>query len=916
MKQFMNDQNICSKYLMVLMLFFGFFSGTQTLLSDDKAAFADFQAAEGLFRLKLWNEAANSYKDYLKKHPRHEKSSEAHYGLGLAYFNLKDYAAAAKELDKAAAGKVHDSVRVNLFLAQAYLLQASPAPVHAEYAVAQSLKALGFERTGIINRKWDKDSVSKWLENNKEPKKRNFSAEVFGTLLDVSLARRDWKSIIAKVEAFKALIKDTDQEQKAILLAGMAYEELKQFSLAASSYELALSIGGPSSADAMFNLGLVRMQYLSGKEKAQYKLAAESFETFVRKYDKHPKRADAMFNQAQCYVDSYFSGEEAHLDNAIKLLGDFVKENSKHDLAEGARFRLGKLHHKNEKWQPAIEAFRPLLKTGKPEFIRAALFLGDSYSSMGNWSEATRFYMEYARADDQAKDADLALYHAGIGYTRLKMPDNQKAISVFKLLEAKRPASPWLPSARYELGHIQYQAREYNEARKTFSKIPPKHELKADANYWEAWCNLDNGKPAEAGRLFGNLRKEMEQDKPKHKLIALSHLYQGISEYEARRFDRSVKTLDTFISAHEDHARLDEAALNLGLAHMALKRWQDAVESFDKVSEKSKVRDRALYHAAWSKRSAGKVSESIDYYEELLDKYSDSEFADNASYELAEALYETGGEKGSLASVKRLTALLAKKSAVSDELRHLALQRLGIVQFDLKSFVASAKAFEELLSNDPPKELVVYSAFQAGEARYQLAGKAIGAAKKRELENALKNYNIAVTAQTVDLDDKRLRENALYRTGVVQGEMEDWGESKKTFDKFISGSPKHNLVRSAHLGVGWALHNQGDFVEAIASYNKVVKESIPDVTGARAQFLLGECYLDQKQFFTARGEFSKVIRLYKVPFWQSNALFEMGRAFELENKKKEARVVFMELIENYPDSDWAAAAKDELKRLN
>ena len=140
--------------------------------------------------------------------------------------------------------------------------------------------------------------------------------------------------------------------------------------------------------------------------------------------------------------------------------------------------------------------------------------------------------------------------------------------------------------------------------------------------------------------------------------------------------------------------------------------------------------------------------------------------------------------------------------------------------------------------------------------------------------------------------------------------------AQEAFDQFIRANPKHKLIRTAHLGFGWAVHNQEEYPEAIASYEKVVKDGIRDDAGARAQFLLGECYLEQKQLVKARTEFSKVEVLYAFPLWQSKALYEMGRAFAQDNQDVEARKVFMQLIEKYPETSGAAAAKDELKRLN
>ena len=96
---------------------------------DSKAEDA-YEAAAGLFNLGLWEQAAAAYKEYFKKHPKHTLAGHAHYGLGLCYFNLKDYASAAKELESATASKGPDAVETNLYLGQAVMMKTPAMPKH------------------------------------------------------------------------------------------------------------------------------------------------------------------------------------------------------------------------------------------------------------------------------------------------------------------------------------------------------------------------------------------------------------------------------------------------------------------------------------------------------------------------------------------------------------------------------------------------------------------------------------------------------------------------------------------------------------------------------------------------------------------------------------------------------------------
>ena len=409
------------------------------------------------------------------------------------------------------------------------------------------------------------------------------------------------------------------------------------------------------------------------------------------------------------------------------------------------------------------------------------------------------------------------------------------------------------------------------------------------------------------------LRERLARSDAESGLIAESYLYQGIAEFEARQFGTSAQTLAGFLEAHGSHDKVDEGAFNLGLALMELTQWDQAIGSFDQVDSASPIRDRALYQSAWSKRSAGKHADSIPFYKELLEKHPRSQLVNNAALELAEVEFENGGPQGGTAAVGRLEKLLDRK--IDPQLRQLTLYRLGIVQFDLKAYGDSAKAFEELLK-DVPKNLMVSAAWQAGEARREVARAANGDTRVQGLRAALANYQTAAEAGSTGGNDTELQRQALLRIGETHASLEDWEASQKSYEKFITGNPNDKLIRTAHLGYGWSLHNQEKYDEAVASYTKTVKDGVRDDTGARAQFLLGECFLEQNQHIKARTEFAKVDQLYAFPQWQSKGLFEMARSFAQENQINEAKTVFNKLIEKYPETSSARAAKEELNRLN
>ena len=890
-------------------------AGKHSVSAQDSRAEAAYEAAAGLFNLGLWEQSAAAYNEYFKKHPRHTLAGHAHYGLGLCYFNMKQYASAAKELKSATNSKGPDKVEANLYLGQSLMLKAPTAPKDAEYAFETGLKAMGFAKNGfiIINRKWDKKSVTQWLEKEENKKRAQLAADVFIGLLESTYLQGDWESVVGKVNAFEGLIKGSRVEQRVRVLTGEAHTKSENYKEAAVAYEAAVTLKGTDASEALFRLGLIRLNNLK-----DYDAAAKNFNAFASNFKSDTKQPDAAFNEALCYFQSYHAEKKKpHRAKAIELFDGFARANSKHKMANTARYYIGQLEHDREDWMATVKALEPLMKgDGNQAFGQLVFLVADSYHRLKNWEKSAELYMKFAKGNEMGLNADVALHNAGVSYSSLKNPATEKAVAAYKLLDSKCPRSPHLPSARLKLGIIHYQAGRFDEARKPLAKIPANHPLKADADYYLAWTDLDNRRPIDAAKRFQELGSRLAKRGANYRLIPLCNLYQGIAEFEGRQFDACTQTLSKFVADFPEHEKLDEGAFNMGLAHMEQKKWDDAIKGFDMVPEKSSIHDRALYQTAWSKRSATKPAEAISYYKELLEQHADSQLANNVTLELAEIEFEVGGEKGGGDAAERLVALLNRKPAPNADLRRLALYRLGIVQFKRKGYSESAKAFEDLLK-DPTENLVVSAAWQAGEARRQLALTAEGGAQVREYKAALKNYDIAMKAKvaTNQADQSRLQQQALLRDGQTKAAMELWADSEKSFTSFIVAHPKHELIRTAYLGLGWTYQNQENYPKAIESFEKTVATGVRDDAGARAQFLLGECYFEKKQYNKAIIEFSKVESLYAFPQWQSKAAYELAQSLLRIENKDEARIQFERLIKSYPDTKAADAAKSELKLL-
>ena len=72
---------------------------TRASQADAGPSLRDYYSANGLLNRGLYDLAAAEYRKFLSKHEDHEKAPVARYGLAVSLFRMKQYDAAAQELE-------------------------------------------------------------------------------------------------------------------------------------------------------------------------------------------------------------------------------------------------------------------------------------------------------------------------------------------------------------------------------------------------------------------------------------------------------------------------------------------------------------------------------------------------------------------------------------------------------------------------------------------------------------------------------------------------------------------------------------------------------------------------------------------------------------------------------------------------
>lgn len=112
------------------------------------------------------------------------------------------------------------------------------------------------------------------------------------------------------------------------------------------------------------------------------------------------------------------------------------------------------------------------------------------------------------------------------------------------------------------------------------------------------------------------------------------------------------------------------------------------------------------------------------------------------------------------------------------------------------------------------------------------------------------------------------------------------------------------------------LFKEGKTDEAFKGFKSFLEKFPKSELAGNAQFWIGECHMNKKQYDLAILAYQDVIKNYasnnKVP----NAILRQGVAAELYGDKKLARALYKKVIEKYPNTAEAKTAKERLAKLD
>lgn len=783
--------------------------------------------ANGLFRERRYELAAQEYLRFLKDAVPGPEANDARFGLANARLFQGDYAKARQEF----AG---------------FLKQASDHPnaPTAWYRLGETAYMLGDLAAA-------RQAFERYTTAYPDHKHTETALPYLGDVClrtgDLAGARRAYEQALRRYPGGRLADRARFGLGRALALQGEADEALKTFELLAEK-------GGKDWADrAWFQVGQVQ----AGAKHDEK--AVEAFAAVERLAPQSPLVAEARLNRAEALIRLDRRGEAEPILRAVAA-------EAPQNLAAQAAFALGTCELEGGDAKAALADLDPAAQRYAKTPMAAALVFrsAEAAEALGRPDDARARFLRAAEADPKDPWADDALARAA--RLSLDLRDPARAAELAATFAARYPTSPLLADVRLVSARAALASGKPEEAIATLtaslSEDKPSPATAESLTYYLGQAYRADGQPAKELEVLDALAKT-----PAARFAANAQFLVGRAHVEAKRYAEAVPALEKYLDTKPDGdvapfalLYLIKARLELGEADAAAKTLGRLAERFPKsqalapsrvlVAEaalSAKAYDRAADQfrlatagaadpslasrarlgLGWSLLEGGKPADAAEAFATFLASApADDPAAPEAALAQARSLeaakqaepalaaYNRMAEKypasepaplAALAAARLLVALKRPAEAAETYARFVkdhpdyqpkdpnwprldaVLAEWGWALIDADKQAEADKVFQRLLETFPESP-------HAADARFNLA----------ESANQSKNHDEVTRLLTPMVAEgskasPRLVQSALYRLGRTEAEKDDWPAAAKTLDRLNSEFPDNPFRREARL---------------------------------------------------------------------------------------------------------------------
>jgi TolA-binding protein len=758
------------------------------------------QYYEALCALELGNDDAESmFLRFIKDHPENPLTKLAFFQIGRSYFKQQKYDEVLKWFDKVDAGELNgrDNTEYKFEKGYVYFIQKKYKDAQELFSEVKAKRGAYaedatyyFAYIAYLNKDYHLALVN--FERLKNSKKYEDSYPYYITAVYFLDSRYD-----DVINYAIPIINSTHQQHETEMLRiiGASY-------FAKSDYPDAVKYYSRFEDEDQDKTQSTQDSYQMGYayfKVGNYEKSSSELEKLVSQNDVYSQNGNYTLGEVFLKMDNKQSARNAFL-KASKL-------NFDGRLQEDALYQYAKLSYELDFNMDALNATRTYIRN-YPHSRRQQemkVLLGEELLNSHDYKEAVDILEPIPNKSESTKEAyQKVTYYRGLEFINERAFEN--AIGIF-IRSLQYPINPKITALTvYWEAEAMYEVRKYDESVEKFQE-------------------------------FLDMNDARETDVYNYANYALAY-----SAFRGEKYKTAANYFEKFLhGAEKDTATSNDAVARLGDCFFVMKDYSTALDYYNRIIDHHEPdEDYALFQRGIIQGLQGSQDAKIATLTDVLNKFPNSDYADDASFEIAYAYFLKNDGATSKTDMQAMIEKYPHSSYVPR-----ALVTMGLIDYNAGNDSLAVGSFKQVVQNyastDEAKQ-----ALKLIEKIYTDKGDAQGFISYAST-TGIGNYT---TSQQEDI--MMTAANNLYLRGDWEGTV---GAVNAYFDKFPD-KPIYN--KQARFIRAEALVHLNRPNDAVPDYNVILNDWTSEYT-EKSLISMAKLYIAQKKYNEAVAFLKKLV---------------------------------------------------------
>lgn len=534
-------------------------------------------------------------------------------------------------------------------------------------------------------------------------------------------------------------------------------------------------------------------------------------------------QAQSTPSESDLYEMGYITAQLDRYDEAVSYYNQLINSNSA--LSQNAYYQLGNAYLQTGKKQEALSAFRSayqmeydaqVQQLAHEQYAKLSYDIGNPFESAPKVIQG--YISKYPKSSKTPEMKSLLVK------SYLYSGNYKETLNAIDTLPNSTPETDKIDQeVSYLLGTEEFNKGNYDNAEKYLLRsleLNENKEITPRAMYWLAQTYYQKGNYPSA---IVRYEKLLNMDFPEKQQLPYDL---GYAYFKSKKFDKAGAYFKTYLQNPKPEFKTD-AELRLADTYYADNQLNEAIAIYNQTDN---ANDYTLFQKAMALGFKGDTETKISNLKSLLSQYPDSEYADDALYEIGTSYAAQDDYGNSNEYFSKVIKTSSDKDLVANAQIYRAQNYFSQNQED--------KALSELKSLGTQYKNTAYAEkiVQAARPIYVKKGDVSGYQKFAA--------NLGVNIDSSEIDEINLTSAKNYYT------KKDYKSAISYYEKYLSKNPTGDGLYQAQYELGESYYQTGNGNKALTVLQEVA--NVQNDYQEDAQTRIAQIYLAQNNTSQAK----------------------------------------------------------------